>query len=92
MRHCDDYIADVTAPEPLRAFLSHARAPAHGTHLPDPQPPLFARHGGQLVRVVMASRLGDVGIARDIKGDGGYTKRVLVSDLTDFSATPPQQT
>lgn len=92
MRHCDDYIEDEAAPEPLRAFLSHARAPAHGALLPDPQPALFARHEGQPVRVVMASRLGDLGITRDMKGDGSYTKRVLVSDLTDFSAIPPQQT
>lgn len=88
MRHCDEYIDDPTAPECLRKFLDHARSPAHGSYREDPRPSLFARHEGQPVRVVMASRLGDVGITHDLTKVHGYSKRVAVADLTDFTAEP----
>lgn len=91
-RHCDEYIDDPEAPECLRKFLEHARAPAHGSFL-GPLPPLFARlvadkdareytgkwnrtepimkevtiPAGTVVRVVMASRFGDVGISTNLK-------------------------
>lgn len=44
---------------------------------------------GQVVRVVMASRFGDLGITPDLKASRGYVARLNVSDLTDFSALPP---
>lgn len=86
-KHCDDYIDDPTQPECLRTFLDYARSPAHGALRDGPRPKLFARHNGRLVRVVMASRFGDVGITTRLHNEHGYEKRVSVEDLTDFSAT-----
>lgn len=94
-KHCDDYIDDETQPECLRKFLAHGRAPAHGAGL-GPKPPLFATWkapdgvGGRKgktrrVRVVTASRMGDVGITTDLEAEYGYQWRVYVSDLKDFS-------
>lgn len=88
MRHCDEYIDDATVPECLRKFLDYARSPAHGSYRDEPRPSLFARHEGDPVRVVMASRFGDVGISSDLTKAHGYSKRVAVADLTDFSDEP----
>lgn len=85
-RHCDDYIDDETQPECLRTFLDYARSPAHGAFHEGPKPKLFAKYKGQRVRVVMASRFGDVGITRSLKATHGYEKRVAVSDLSEFAA------
>lgn len=87
IKHCDDYIDDPSAPECLRAFLSHTRSPAHGMHLGE-KPPLFATYGGRRYRVVMASRLGDVGITTNLEANHGYEKRVSVCTLSDLSSTP----
>jgi hypothetical protein len=84
-KHCDDYIDDPAQPECLRAFLAHARAPAHGLFREGARPHLFARHNGRLVRVVMASRFGDVGITTRLHDEHGYEKRVAVADLTSFA-------
>ncbi len=84
-KHCDDYIDDETQPECLRAFLDHARSPSHGSNRDGPRPPLFADYNGKRVRVVMASRLGDVGITSNLKAEHGYEKRVAVADLSGFS-------
>lgn len=86
-KHCDDYIDDETQPKCLRAFLDHARAPAHGSGRGS-RPPLFADHNGERVRVVMASRFGDVGITPNLRAEHGYQERVAVADLSGFSATP----
>lgn len=88
LKHCDDYIDDETQPAPLRAFLARARQPAHGHLSPDPFPTLFADYEGTRYRVVMASRMGDVGITTKLDKDHGYEKRVAVQDLTNFSETP----
>jgi hypothetical protein len=40
---------------------------------------------GARVRVVMASRLGDVGITPKLDTEHGYAARVMLDDLTDFS-------
>lgn len=87
-RACDDYIDDVNAPETLRKFLTFARAPAHGAFLPKPHPRLFADYEGKRVRVTMASTFGDVGITTDLTAEMGYGKRVLVSQLSNFSDNP----
>lgn len=87
-KHCDDYIDDVTQPECLRAFLDHVRSPAHGSLRDDPRPKLFADYHGKRVRVVMASRLGDVGITSNLSAEHGYDKRVAVADLSNFGAAP----
>ncbi len=88
MKHCDDYIDDDGAPLVLRSFLRRARSPAHGMIDPLPYPRLFADYEGQRVRVVMASRMGDVGITTDLKADHGYQRRVAVGDLENFGDVP----
>jgi hypothetical protein len=54
----------------------------------DPVPVLFADHAGRRVRVVMASRFGDVGITRDLAANHGYSKRVPVESLSRFGTAP----
>lgn len=88
MNHCDDYIDDDTQPAALRAFLARARSPAHGHLSSDPYPELYADYQGTRVRVVMASRLGDVGITTDLGRSSGYQKRVDVADLVNFGDAP----
>lgn len=87
-RHCDDYIDDEASPAALRAFLNRARSPGHGMLSKDPYPRLFADIGGKRVRVVMASRLGDVGISYDLDNDVGYDDRVWIEQLSNFGDRP----
>jgi len=93
-KHCDDYIEDADQPKCLRSFLRYCRWPAHiqlrAERLGIKKPPLFAdwqRYKGKKkrVRVVMASRFGDVGITRDFKAESGYDWRVPVEMLSNFS-------
>lgn len=88
LKHCDDYIDDPEAPECLRKFLDHARSPGHGSLRDDPRPKLFADYNGKRVRVLMASRFGDVGITSALEAEYGYDRRVEVSALSNFSETP----
>lgn len=88
-KHCDDYIDDETQPACLRAFLDYARSPAHGVLREGPKPKLFADYAGKRVRVVMASRFGDVGITSDLSAGYGYERRVAVSSLSRFSDHQP---
>lgn len=83
--HCDDLWAAKTLPACVQAYLDVARAPAHGY---GKAPPLFATYAGERVRVVMASRFGDVGITPNLSAKSGYTRRVLLPELTDFSTEP----
>lgn len=83
-RHCDEYIDDADAHQALRAFLARARAPGHGLMQAEPFPKLFADFRGHRVRVVMASRLGDVGITTDHDEEHSYQVRVAVADLHNF--------
>lgn len=83
--HCDDLWAAKSLPECAHAYLDVARAPAHGF---GKAPPLFATYDGKRVRVVMASRMGDVGITPDLTKSNGYERRVWLPELTDFSAEP----
>jgi len=94
-KHCDDYIDDEAAHPALRAFLKRARSPAHGHLSRDPYPKLFATYNGtewqgvapgDRVRVVMASRMGDVGCTTDGSDkSNGYQVRCAVADLSAFS-------
>ena len=86
-KHCDDYIDDQTQPECLRKFLNHARSHAHGALTGTPKPILFADYNGQRVRVVMASRFGDVGIITKLHSEYGYENRVDVASLENFRET-----
>jgi hypothetical protein len=90
-KHCDDYIHDFTAPHCLRFFLLVNRMPAVDAMLcraAGVLPKLFATYEGARVRVVMASRLGDVGVTRRLDAEDGYEKRVMVADLTSFGDIP----
>ena len=42
---------------------------------------------GSLVKIVMVSRMGDVGITEDLQADSGCGVRVLLNDLYDFQET-----
>lgn len=66
-RHCDEYIDDESAPAVLRRYLECARSPAHGLMSADPFPRLYADYDGRRIRIVMASRMGFVGITHDLQ-------------------------
>lgn len=90
-RHCDEYIQDFDAPMALRWFLFVNRLPAIDKGLCQAngvRPKLFADHKGKRVRVVMASRMGDLGITERLDADAGYRERVYVDDLTNFGDRP----
>ncbi len=40
---------------------------------------------GKRIRAVMASRFGDVGITEDLTAERGYSSRVAVEELSNFS-------
>ena len=42
---------------------------------------------GQVVKIVMVSRFGDVGITEDLTAENGYGCRVPLDDLYDFMET-----
>lgn len=93
-KHCDEYINSFKAPDCLRWFLFINRMPATEKNLCNRNgvnPKLFAKYKGEWVRVVMASRFGDVGITTHLDADFGYLNRVSVEDLTDFSAERPDR-
>jgi len=99
-KHCEEYIRDKSQPKCLRKFLLYKRIPAawQFTRWREAwgNPKLFATYkepngpGGRKgktkrVRVVMASRFGDVGITTNLERENGYQARVPVEHLTDFS-------
>lgn len=90
MVHCDDLIDDPAQPECLRKFLAFKRAPAteqwQRLDAGEKVPTLFAKvkETGEVVRVVMASRFGDVGITARLYKENGYERRVHCDALTDF--------
>lgn len=88
--HCDDMIHEPTMPACIRYFLLVNRLPAIDKAVivaHKGEPVCFATHEGKRVRLVMASRFGDVGITYDLTATNGYSKRVSIDDLTDFSET-----
>lgn len=93
-RHCDSYISSYSAPNCLRWFLFFNRLPAtdkglcRANGVDDPK--LWAKYEGSWVRVVMSSRMGDVGITSNLDADHGYDNRVVVEDLTDFTDERPK--
>ncbi len=94
MKHCDDYINDFRAPMCLRAFLLRHRLPASDGMVLDAagfNPSLYADYKGERVRVVMASRLGDVGITSNLSAERGYDHRVHVEELANFSGSGEPQ-
>lgn len=90
-KHCDDYIHDFTAPPCLRFFLLIHRLPAVDMMVCREfgvKPKLFATYKDTRVRVVMASRMGDVGITRHLDAENGYQARVMIAALSNFGDVP----
>ena len=87
--HCDELIDDEKQPLCLRRFLRYKRWPAiyqcRAYRLGVKEPQLFADYGLRRVKVVMASRFGDVGITGDLTAEYGYNVRVAVESLKNFS-------
>jgi hypothetical protein len=90
-RHCDEYIGDPDEPNCLRWWLLLNRLSATDQLLARDMvmwPKLFATHKGKRVRVVMASRFGDVGITEVLTAEHGYSNRVTIDELSDFGINP----
>jgi hypothetical protein len=90
-RHCDDYIHDGCVSIKLRAWLLVNRMPAIDKLVLDAygfRPKLFATYCGRRVRVVMASRFGDVGVTAKLDDENGYQERVPVDALSNFGDAP----
>jgi hypothetical protein len=87
-KHCDDYIDDETQPECLRMALAYMRLPASDFIEITNGPQLYAEYKGTgcQVKVVFASRLGDVGIGG--QNAESYSERVSLSSLLNFSDEP----
>ena len=87
-RHCHTYIRDKSQPMCLRKWLLYNRVPAiwkmRRWRKQWGIPTLFATYKGEQYRVVMASRLGDVGITKNLNALFGYELRVYIEDLSDF--------
>lgn len=86
--HVDHALVDFRHPHALQLFLLVHRMPAaeaaiitraHG------YPVCYALHESKIVRLVMASRMGDIGITDDLEAEHGYQKRVMLSDLSGFT-------
>lgn len=93
--HCDNYIWRLSAPTPLRFWLLINRLPALERIMAreagcDPQCYATYKDGDmhRIVRLTMASRMGDIGISYDLRRSMGYDKRVMVASLTDFRLKP----
>jgi hypothetical protein len=90
-KHCDDYLP-YNNPECLVWWILIERLPAWArlmAHRKNVNPACFATHKGKRVRLVMASRMGDVGITTVLGNkEGPYETRVWLDELTDFSETP----
>lgn len=86
--HCDDWHEKRLGPPCVAAYLEWARARAHGAFEKN-KPALYADHPEMgRVRVVMASRFGDVGITAKLTDARGYERRVMLGALTKFAAKP----
>lgn len=89
--HVDDFIDDYRTPEYTRAFLLCLRLPAMQKiafrHFMAGRR-LFCTHAGERYRVVMASRMGDVGLSKNFDVEDGYSLRVPPTECTDWSADP----
>jgi hypothetical protein len=87
-KHCDAYVENPLFSAAARWFIFVNRLPASLRILAQPHitdPKLFADYKGKRVRVVMASRFGDLGITHDLTAEHGYELRVAVDELDNFS-------
>lgn len=75
------------------AWVREFRKPAHMCdHDMIERTRVTAKYHGRRYRVVMASRMGDVGLSRNMDEPNGYSKRVDVLDLSDWSMERPEPT
>lgn len=100
-KHCDDHIHDLSLPKCVRKFLLLHRLPATDQTLLDEEiektelyarlkpNPVLCHMENRWYRVVMASRLGDVGITTHLERKHGYDSRLFIDMLTDFTEKRP---
>lgn len=77
-----------------RWVLHHMRSPASCQFAFEPfmQPhELYCTYAGKRYRVVMASRMGDIGISRDFSKAHGYDARACVAECSEWSDKPEYQ-
>jgi len=87
-KHCDDYIMDFDLPNCIKYYLLINRLPAIDKCVVVEEvgnPKCFATWEGKRVRLVMASRMGDIGITPHLDQENGYERRVWMDELSDFS-------
>jgi len=91
-KHVDDVVKyGIDYPHCLRWYLFVERLPAAMKMLVFKEvgePRCFADYKGERVRLVMASRFGDIGITTNLDKNRGYQKRVSVDELTNFGKSP----
>jgi hypothetical protein len=96
-KHAYDYIIDWKdkVPEFVRRWLIINTLPAIEQNVLKGirqgggyNPTVFAKLDGKVVKLMMASRLGDIGVAYNLNRETGYDKRVYLEELSDFSETP----
>lgn len=88
--HCDDIIHLSDYPICLRYFLLVNRLPAVDKCIiveMKGEPVCFATFKNKKVRLVMASRFGDVGITKNLSDTHGYDKRVSIKQLSNFTCS-----
>lgn len=89
-RHCDDFIHEHMLPICLRYWLLVNRLPAIDKCViveAMGEPKCFATwKGTKRVRMVMASRFGDIGITTKLNSNKGYDIRVPIDHLSNFSS------
>ena len=92
--HCDRFDVAMEWPLCLRWWLLLNRVNAGckmiaREALGDDYPTCYAKYENKWVRLVMASRFGDIGITRNLNADNGYFARVTIDQLSEFRSTKP---
>ncbi|AXQ69401.1 hypothetical protein HOU02_gp324 [Caulobacter phage CcrBL9] len=84
---------DFSLPAIVRGFLALHQGPATEVLAIEEagfMPRLFAKHGERHCQVTLVSAMDDIGISYTYQPDGyGYTERLSIYDLTDFTLTNP---
>jgi len=87
--HCDDLVDSCTLPECVHQFVEIERMDLLYKHenfgTDYKAKPCYATYKGKRVRLVMASRMGDVGITPNLDAERGYSERVYIPELSEFS-------
>jgi hypothetical protein len=86
--HIDDVIDfGFEYPYCLRYYLLFKRLSASDQNVVKKsvgEPTCFANHNGKRVKLVMANKMGDIGITENLLSNKEYQKRVNVLELSDF--------